>query len=230
MPGSAQLALWQLISSTLPVGAYNYSEGLEWLVERGTIGGAEPLQSWLAQELQTGAIRVETAVMARAHNLVCRGETVGTSNSLAGWNQWLTATRETKELRQQSLQMGGSLRRLLLDLNPAAAALFADISPPEPCHYPIAFGVGAALGQIDLESAGRGYLHSWVNNLISAGVRLIPLGQTAGQRLLCNLGPLILEQSEKILALTDDELYSCNWGLGLASMNHESQYTRLFRS
>jgi urease accessory protein len=226
------LALWQLISPTLPVGGFNYSEGIEWLVESATITNAEQLQNWLTQELDQGSIRVETAIMARAYRAVQAENSAIAINqaTVQYWNQWLTATRETRELRQQSLQMGGSLRKLLLDLTPAIEPLFTCIPLSVPCHYAIAFGMGAAFWQIDLPQATLGYLHSWVNNLISAGVRLVPLGQTEGQRLLLNLMPTITKQAARILSLEDDELYSCSWGLSLASMGHETQYTRLFRS
>ncbi len=226
------LALWQLISPTLPVGGFNYSEGIEWLVEAGTITNAEQLQDWLAQELKQGSIRVETAIMARAYRAVQTEapEIPLDQATLQSWNQWLTATRETHELRQQSLQMGGSLRKLLLDLTPAIEPLFTFAPLSAPCHYAIAFGLGAAFWHIDLPQATLGYLHSWVNNLISAGVRLVPLGQTAGKRILFNLMPDITHQATQILTLKDDELYSCSWGLSMASMGHETQYTRLFRS
>lgn len=232
--GAAQLKLLQLVSPTLPVGAYNYSEGLEWLVEQGDITNAQSLESWIAQELGQGSITVETAVMARAYGYVNQAislDVLGSgTKSLSYWNQWLTATRETKELRQQSLQMGGSLRKLLGDLEPATQSLFKEIPPTEPCNYAIAFGLGVAFWGIDIDQSGLGYVHSWVNNLISAGVRLIPLGQTEGQRILLHLTPIILEQWQRISSLEDDDLYSCSWGLALASMAHESQYTRLFRS
>lgn len=235
LSGSAQLKLLQLVSPTLPVGAYNYSEGLEWLIERGNITNADTLGAWITQELGQGSITVDTAVMARAHQLTAQQAKTdvapnSTIKNLAYWNQWLTATRESRELREQSLQMGGSLRKLLLDLDPAVQVWFEPIPSTEPCNYAIAFGVGAAFWGIDLHQSGLGYLHSWANNLISAGVRLIPLGQTAGQKLLLNLTPTILSQWQRFLLLEDDDLYSCSWGLALASMGHESQYTRLFRS
>lgn len=235
LSGSAQLKLLQLVSPTLPVGAYNYSEGLEWLIEQENVTNADTLGAWITQELCQGSITVDTAIMVRAHRLasqmsktdILSGPTV---RHLSYWNQWLTATRESRELREQSLQMGGSLRKLLLDLDPAVQSWFEPIPPREPCNYAIAFGVGAAFWGIDLHQSGLGYLHSWANNLISAGVRLIPLGQTAGQKLLLHLTPTILNQWQRILLLEEDDLYSCSWGLALASMGHESQYTRLFRS
>ncbi len=235
LSGSAQLKLLQLVSPTLPVGAYNYSEGLEWLIERGNITNADTLGAWITQELGQGSITVDTAIMARAHRLTGKMSKTDvapnpTVKNLAYWNQWLTATRESRELREQSLQMGGSLRKLLLDLDPAVQVWFEPIPSIEPCNYAIAFGVGAAFWGIDLHKSGLGYLHSWANNLISAGIRLIPLGQTAGQKLLLHLTPTILSQWQRVLLLEDDDLYSCSWGLALASMGHESQYTRLFRS
>jgi len=99
-----------------------------------------------------------------------------------------------------------------------------------PCNYAIAFGIAAAYWQIALLEATLGYLHSWAANLITAGVKLIPLGQTVGQQLLFNLHPNLGSAAEEILDLEDDALCSCGWGRALASMAHETQYTRLFRS
>lgn len=220
---TALLCLLQLASSTLPVGAYSYSEGLETLVEAGTIDNAQSLQHWLEQELRYGAIRLEAAVMVRSYNAA----KVGDLETLCYWNNWLSAARETEELRASSWQMGRSLIRLLLQLQPSAQNLNAVGSP---CNYAIAFGLAAANWQIDLTAAILGYLHSWATNLITAGVKLVPLGQTAGQQLLLELHASFNSATENILALEDDDLSSCGWGLSLASMAHETQYTRLFRS
>ncbi|MCT0253892.1 MULTISPECIES: urease accessory protein UreF [unclassified Synechocystis] len=220
------------------MGAYNYSEGLEWLIEQGDVTNGDTLGAWLVEELRQGSITLDTAIMVRAYRCANQQSNVDpiadpvipVAKDLDYWNQWLTATRESRELREQSLQMGSSLRKLLLDLDPTVELLFKALPATEPCHYAIAFGVGAAFWGIDIHQSGLGYLHSWANNLISAGVRLIPLGQTTGQKLLLQLTPTILGQWQKILVLEDDDLYSCSWGLALASMGHESQYTRLFRS
>ena len=103
------LKLLQLSSPSLPLGAYSYSEGLEYLVETN-INTAQQLFDWLKQELTTGSIRIETAVMLRGYRYS------NDRNKLNYWNDWLTATRETKELRQQSQQMGKSLKQLLIKL------------------------------------------------------------------------------------------------------------------
>jgi urease accessory protein len=226
------LNLLQLASPALPVGAYSYSDGLETLVEAGVVNTQRSLRQWLEQELRYGAIRLETAVMIRAYQSVLSGNV----EALGYWNAWLTAAKETTELRSQSWQMGNSLMRLLLDLSPplptSATLSLQDLASATgtPCNYAIAFGLAVAYWQIDLTASALGYLHSWASNLINAGVKLIPLGQTAGQQLLLELNTDLIRCTQEILVLEDEQLSSCGWGLALASMAHETQYTRLFRS
>lgn len=228
----ALLSILQLASPSLPVGAYSYSDGLETLIDKGVIDNQQSLRQWLEQELRYGAIRLEAAAMVRAYRSVKSSDL----EALGYWNAWVTARQETAELRSQSWQMGYSLMRLLLDLPPQQNMLsltsIQDLASGAgtPCNYAIAFGIAAAHWQIDVTAAALGYLHSWASNLIGAGVKLIPLGQTAGQQLLLELGISITQSTQEILALEDDRLSSCGWGLALASMAHESQYTRLFRS
>lgn len=222
------LSLLQLASPTLPVGAYSYSDGLETLVENGVINNSKSLKYWLEQELRYGAIQLEAAVMIRAY----RSAKNNNFDDLGYWNAWVTAAKETAELRSQSWQMGNSLIRLLLNLQYPGDTSLQNLATAadSPCNYAIAFGIGAAHLQIDETSVILGYLHSWASNLIGAGVKLIPLGQTAGQQLLLQVASNINLATQEILALEDDDLSSCGWGLALASMAHETQYTRLFRS
>lgn len=225
------LCLLQLASSTLPVGAYSYSEGLETLVETGTIKNKQSLKYWLEQELRYGAIRLEAAVMVRAYQSAKLGDTA----ALGYWNKWLSAARETEELRSSSWQMGRSLIRLLLELQPLETEKNVSLQSLAngtglPCNFAIAFGIAAAHWEIEAPSFALGYLHSWATNLIIAGVKLIPLGQTVGQQLLNELHTNISSATQEILVLGDDDLSTCGWGLSLASMAHETQYTRLFRS
>ncbi|MHC5937626.1 urease accessory protein UreF [Nostoc sp.] len=218
------LSILQLASPALPVGAYSYSEGLEMLVENGTIANQIHLKHWLKAELLYGAIRLEAAVMVRSEQAAKMGDV----ESLCSWNLWLSAARETEELRASSWQMGRSLIQLLGKLEPQIVPISNAIG--NPCNYAIAFGIAVAHWQISIKAALLGYLHSWASNLITAGVKLIPLGQTAGQQLLLDLQPLLSAAALEILALEDDQLACCSWGLSLASMQHETQYTRLFRS
>lgn len=218
------LKLLQLVS--VPVGAYSYSEGLERLVEDGRIKSEVSLKIWLADSLKYGTIRVETAVMLRAFNATKLGDLA----TLNYWNGWATATRETEELRQQSWQMGRTLLRLLQATPAGQAVNFLLDGCEHECNFAVAFGMTAACWQMDTETAAIGYLYSWIANLVSAGVKLIPLGQTAGQQLLLELHAPLSLAAQDVLGLKDDDLCSCSWGLALASMAHETQYTRLFRS
>ncbi|NEP02300.1 MAG: urease accessory protein UreF [Symploca sp. SIO2E9] len=222
------LRLLQLASPVLPVGAYSYSDGLETLVEVGVIKNQNNLLHWLEQELRYGGIRLETAVMVRAYSCASNSD----FQSLTYWNAWLSAAKETKELREQSWQMGGSLIGLLVDLEQQRKSPIEKLASAVgyPCNYGVAFGIGAAYWRIELQAAVLGYLHSWASNLIGAAVKLIPLGQTVGQKLLFELNTSLSAAAEEILVLEDEQLSNCGWGLSLASMAHENQYTRLFRS
>ncbi len=218
------LSILQLASPALPVGAYSYSEGLEMLVENGTISDADHLRLWLEAQLRYGAIRLDAAVMVRAW----QSAQLNDMQALCGWNLWLSAARETEELRASSWQMGRSLCQLFAKIQPDILPLVEIIG--HPCNYAIAFGMISAHSGIDVQVALLAYLHSWGSNLITTGVKLIPLGQTIGQELLLGLQELFSTTTHEILAWEDDDLCCCSWSLSLASMQHETQYTRLFRS
>ena len=212
----ALLRLLQLCNSSLPVGAYSYSEGLETLCTQEIITTAADLENWLGAELRHGSILGETAVMIRAYQNRNRPE------SISLWNHWYTASRETEELRLQSLQMGRSLLKLLSDLEPK---LHLEGIAPRSCNYCIAYGIAANHWEIDLEAAILGYLQSWVTNLVSAGIKLIPLGQTQGQQVILQLTEAIANATERVMHWSDDDLDSNSWGLQLASMAHETLYS-----
>lgn len=221
------LLLLQLCNSSLPLGAYSYSEGLETLVEEKQIIDSKSLNKWLVNELKYGSIRIELAIVIRSYNCYFKKDLEG----LFYWNNWFTASRETSELRQQSWQMGKSLLKLILSFEPENQSLLQVIhSFRDPCNYAIAFGIITAHWQIKIEDLLLGYVHNWVNNLINVGVKLIPLGQTEGQKSLLNINHEITKNMNDILSLKDEELSSSSWGLSLASIKHEQLYSRLFRS
>lgn len=224
MSSSASLlSFLQLVSPALPVGAYTYSEGLETLVQAEQIGDAQTLQTWLEQELRYGAIRLEAAVLVRVY----QAATEQNLDQIYSWNQWLSALRDSRELREQSWQMGQSLRRLLQTLQPHQPWLNDSEAP---VNFAVVFGLAALGWQIELPTAVLGYLQSWTTNLVTAGVRLIPLGQTQGQQILQGLQPQLIQTSAQVLELTDRDLTCCSWGVSMASMQHETLYSRLFRS
>jgi urease accessory protein len=220
------LTLLQLASPALPVGAYSYSEGMETLATKGTIATGADLYQWLSHELQWGGIRLETAVMLRSYQAAARLDVA----QLDAWNQWLSAFRETEEMRSQSWQMGRSLLRLFADLEPEQAQRLPAFVHEGACNFAIAYSVVVQAWDIPLPEAGLVYLQSWAANLISAAVRAVPLGQTEGQRLLRQLAGPLQSASDAIMAMPDTELMSCSWGVSLASMQHETLYSRLFRS
>lgn len=218
---AALLRLLQLVSPALPVGAYSYSEGLEYAVHAGWVGDGVTLKRWLEDALEHGAARLEAAVLVRVYEALRAGDAA----AVRRWNAWLTAARETEELRAQSLDMGRSLLRLLRGLDPPVRPAVG-----EACNFVSAFAAAAVHWGIGKRETVIGYLQSWAGNLIGAGIKLIPLGQTAGQQLQWELQGAIERATGTVLAIADADLSAMNWGLALASMAHETQYTRLFRS
>jgi urease accessory protein len=218
------LALLQFVSPALPVGAYSYSEGIETLVQNGRVKDLATLEYWLKQELKYGAISVEAIALLRAYVCLENGDRA----QLKYWNEWLSAFRETEEIRRQSWQMGRSLTRLLIDLQPSLQPTIAVCG--DNCNFTVAFAIAAHHWQINTQTAVLGYLYSWASNLANAGVRLIPLGQTQGQQLLLNLYPILEQTATTAMNSNDDSLKNCGWGLAIASMQHETLYSRLFRS
>lgn len=224
-PGNL-LTLLQLSSPALPIGAYSYSEGIETLATNGTIAARAALLHWLEQELRTGSIRLETAILRWSYEAAAAPD----NDQIERWNQWLSALRETAEMRSQSWQMGRSLLRLFADLEPELARQFPACTRHEGCNFAIAYSLVAQAWQIPLEAAAIAFLHSWAANLISAAVRAVPLGQTEGQRLLQQLTEPIQTAHAEVAAMEEADLMACNWGASLASMQHETLYSRLFRS
>lgn len=220
----ALLRLLQLASPALPVGGYSYSEGLETLVQRQTITTAEQVRQWLEHELTSGSIRLEAAVLVRGYR-AAQGQHW---DDLAAWNHWLSASRDSAELRQQSWQMGRALTRLLNDLHPELAEAIAACGTP--CNYALAFALALAHSEVPLADGVLAYLHSWASNLVGAAVKLVPLGQTAGQQILLTLHPILAQTTQVCLTLDDADLAVSSWGQSLASMAHETLYSRLFRS
>jgi urease accessory protein len=219
-----RLHLLQLISPALPVGGFSYSEGLEVLHQRGWLTGPEPLQAWLAAELQGGAIAVETAALS---GLMASWEQ-GAMAELADRDGWLAAQREAPELRAQQRQMGQSLLQLLVELGwplpcDAAAAAAA-------LGWPAAFARAAVCLGITAPAVQEAYLYSWTANQISAAVRLIPLGPTAGQRLQLQLAAPIAACAAALAAADPLTLWNAGVGAGLAQLQHAELYSRLFRS
>jgi urease accessory protein len=220
----ALLRLLQLVSPTLPVGAYSYSEGLETLVQRGQVTTPEAVFEWIEQELTGGIIRLDAIAIKAVYAAVKDSD----PRAFLAVNSQLSALRDTEEGRQQSWVMGRALNRMAVhiepDLNPWITAVDG------PCNFAISFALLAAQWQISMPTAVLGYLQSWTTNLIAAAVKLVPLGQTTGQQLLIDLTPTLETTTSQCLGTPLEDAALSNWGASLASMQHETLYSRLFRS
>jgi len=219
----ADLRLYQLISPSLPIGAFTYSQGLEWAIEAGWIKNEQALEQWLESVLAHSVSTLELPVMIR----LCRAFEGQDIEAVHYWTQFLIASRETSELRKEERQRGQALATLLPNLNVAM-----DDSVIEAVRSTQIAGFALAAQQFDIsiQSACAGYLWSWLENAVMAGVKLVPLGQTSGQKLLMRLSERVPTAVERALAIVDDEVGSSTPALAIASSRHETQYTRLFRS
>lgn len=216
------LRLLQLASPALPVGAYSYSGGLETAIDAGIVTDAAGAAAWIGDVLELSLARLEAPVLLRLMDAWRDGDRA----AVVRWNAELVASREAAELRAETLQMGHSLRVLLRDLGtPGIEAL--DI---EELAWPAAYAFAATQWRIEPDEALAAYLFAWVENQVLAAVKCIPLGQTAGQRMLMGLADRIPRAAEAARALGDEDLGGFAPGLALAAARHETQYTRLFRS
>jgi urease accessory protein len=222
-----KLEFLQLMSPSLPVGAFSYSEGLEWLVQNKKVYDETTLFNWIESELTRGQITIEASSIAHImrdltnwrdhkdvkHNLIIKE-----------WNSWLASLRDSPDVRSQQIQMGESLLQLLIDLDhplPGNEKKFI---------WPIAWawaGVCWNIPQIDLV---EGFLYSWVANQLSAALRLLSLGPTKAQQLQKQSLLLIKSQASFLLQQNPKEIWVSDVGAIMAQQSHAELYSRLFRS
>src|SRR5712691_8922819 len=219
---SALYRLMAWLSPAYPVGAFSYSSGIEWAVEAGDIGDAETLGSWLAVMIGEGGGFCDAVFFAHAH----RAAAAGDETALRAVAELAAAFAPSKERHLETTAQG----RAFLDATRAAwpcAALDRLVEIWEgPIGYPIAVGTAAAGHGIALKLALAAFIQALAANLVSAGVRLVPLGQTDGQRLLAALEPTIAATAARALSCPLDEVGSAALRADLASLRHETQYTR----
>jgi urease accessory protein len=213
--------LLQLASPTLPVGAYSYSQGLEAALEAGVVRDTESAKHWIGDVLDHTVARMEAPVLLR---LIAAWQ-AGDSSRVDELNALFLASRETSELRAETVQMGYSLARLLTELGQAS-----DLDMIQEVSFPVAFAYAVAKWDIDSSQALLAYLWAWLENQVMAAVKAVPLGQTDGQRLLLALGERLPDVAERAARMQDDDLGSFAPRFALLSSRHETQYSRLFRS
>ena len=226
---SADGALYRLmawLSPAYPVGAFSYSSGIEWAVESGDITDAETLKRWLTVMIAEGGGFCDAVFFAHMY----RATTANDDKALREVAELAAAFAPSKERHLETTAQGRAFVEATRAAWPCTALDRLAAVWDGAVAYPVAVGVTAAGHGIAIEAALNAYLHAVTANLISAGVRLIPLGQTDGQRLLAALEPVVAQTAGRALATPLDQVGTAAFRADIASMRHETQYTRLFRS
>jgi urease accessory protein len=219
-------ALLRLASPQLPIGGYSYSQGLEMAVEHGVVVDAASARRWIGDQLLLNLARFEAPLLL-AH---CNAAADNDWGQLLQLSQEHRASRETRELHQESRQMGYSLQQLLNglpELDSPARHFLAQLDEP---HLALGWALAARAWQINPQDALAAWLWSWLENQLAVLMKTLPLGQQAAQRLTSELLPLLQQAQQHATTLDPEHIGSAAFGLSLASMAHERQYSRLFRS
>ncbi len=215
------MRLMQLSSASLPVGAYAFSQGLESAVENGWVTNLDQTETWLNTQLAFSLQCVDLPIIFRVREALDKHD----MESVNYWNAFLLACRETKELHLTDEATGAALTRLLKKL--ALDELVDELKAPS---FLTVFCAAAKHWNISDEACCLGYLWSWLENQVAAATKLVPLGQTDAQILLSRLQATLPEYIENAKHISDESIGSSLPALAIASAQHETQYSRLFRS
>ena len=222
-----QLEFLQLLSPSLPVGAFSYSEGLEWLVQNKKVNNETTLFNWIESELSRGQITIEASSISYImKDLVDwkNNRDVQHKFVIEEWNSWLSSLRDSPDVRSQQTQMGESLLQLLIDLDhplPDNEKKFI---------WPIAWAWAGVCWEIPPIDLVEGFLYSWVANQLSAALRLLSLGPTKAQKLQKKSLLIIKSQANYLSQQNPKEIWISDVGAIMAQQSHVELYSRLFRS
>ena len=219
-PGLLQL-IW-LASPALPVGGFSYSEGLEAAVEWAGITDESKASDWIVNQLQLTLARGDLPVLLQSVTAARAGDTA----RLRQLDAWIRQTRESSEFRLQTEQMGRSLADWMRGLHPTQAVVFEGWQPT----YPVAFAVAAARTDASANDIAAAFCFGWAENMVQTAIKSVPLGQSAGQRMLARLADAIPAALAHAASLDDDGRQVLSPMLAILSARHETQYSRLFRS
>ena len=220
---TAMLNLMRLTSPSLPIGAFAYSQGLEFACDQEWIKDEESALKWISGLMRNTQAHLEVPVLLRLYDAWQEQE----FEKVEYWSKYLLASREAQELRDEDHYIGKALSKLLLDLEIPEAN---NIIKTKYVTYATAFSLAGYRWEVNKEDCCTGYVWAWCENQVNAAIKLIPLGQTAGQRMISSLINEIPDVVHTAMQLDDNEIGSTSVGLGMASANHETQYSRLFRS
>jgi len=229
LPSSDAAALYRLmawLSPAYPVGAFSYSNGIEWAVEAGDIRDAVTLQHWLTTVIGNGGGFCDAVLLVHAYHAMAEGD----DSALQAVADLALALMPSRERFLETTAQGRAFMGATRAAWPCEALDRLDQAWLSPLAYPVAVGIAAAAHGVALAPTLAAFLQAVTANLVSAGVRLIPLGQTDGQRLLAALEPLIAAAAGRALTTALDDIGGAAFRADIAGMRHETQYTRLFRS
>ncbi len=225
VPAASLLQLMWLASPALPIGGFSYSEGFEAAVDTARVTTESDASAWLLDQLELSLARCDLAVLAQA----IPAWRVADASRIAELNTWVLQTRESSELRAQTEQMGRSLLEWLRNHTTANASqigLLAELQPT----YPLAFALAASATGAPVRDCLLAYAFGWAENMVQAAIKSVPLGQSAGQRILSALTAAIPTAIDHALAVPDHARQAFSPMLAILSAQHEVQYSRLFRS
>jgi len=225
MQDSSLMQLMWLASPALPIGGFSYSECLEAAVDQGLAATESEASDWLIEQLHTSLARADLAVIAQA----VPAWQAADHTRIADLNTWVLCTRESSELRAQTEQMGRSLLEWLRNHTTAQAEQIALLASLQPT-YPLAFALAASATGAPLRDCLLTCAFGWAENMVQAAIKAVPLGQSAGQRILSRLASDIPAAVDRALSLDDDTRQAFSPMLAILSSQHEGQYSRLFRS
>jgi urease accessory protein len=218
----ALVRLMQLISPSLPIGGYSYSQGIEWAVDAGWICTADDLYQWLEGLLNTNMLYLELPILQR----MLKAWVEPDIDYLNNWNEHLIASRETAELRLEETNRARAFSQLLVSLIPEARQVDPLLWRTQTACYSFT----CQRWNIEFDAAAYGFIWSWLENLVLSAVKIIPLGQTDGQRTVFKLASIIPAIVKQARNVDDDDIGASSMAFAIASAQHETQYTRLFRS
>jgi urease accessory protein len=218
--------LLQLASPMLPVGAYCYSQGLEWAIECGDVSDLDSAKTWIGDVLQTYQANFELPVLHRLYQAWQAGD----MQAVHAWDAFYKAGRDTAEGLAETKQMGYSLVRLLGDLKELPDDFLRSVKALNEPAFPTVYAAVAQLWQIPAQDMLQGYAWGWLENQASACMKSVPLGQVAGQKILLALGETLPSVVTHSMTLPEEDISNFNPLLSIAGCLHETQYSRLFRS
>jgi urease accessory protein len=221
MQQGALLRLMWMVSPALPIGGYAYSRGLEFAVSANWVVDASSAESWIVGVLENQLATLDGPVLARLHAAF----SVDDALDAARWNTFLCAARETAETALEERQLGLGLARVLAESDVPQAAVWRETGA-----YVTLFALACVHWGIAQKDALLAYLFAFAEAQVTTASKLVPLGQSAGQRILSALLARLEALAERALSITDAQLGAYTPGLTLASALHETQYARLFRS